>query len=806
MKRMLTRLLLILIVGCATSASLQAQVATWLTQGTSTGFNQVYDVTVDDWGNSYMYGQVEGKGQTVTFGSFSQIIIADAAAFIVKVDPNGVVKWVEIMETPWVYPWDIDYGGGAIWFTGQFFTSINLGQTTIPATGASGFLARIDTSGTSVLGISLPVANQLKGLAVDAAGNPTFVGEHVDSGLMGPGCNQLIGNGTFQKYSTFIGKYDMANSPAYCDWTWNIPSMQLPGGMTQYFNQPKDVATDAAGNVYVVGEFVGGMHWAGIVYFNAEDSSDTYVAKYSSTGIPEWLRVSSGTGHTICETIEVSPNGTVTIGGYSSSGTNFGALQIPNTGSQQSFLVQFDGATGTPLTSRYFGNGRNNISDIDSDSQSRLYVTGNFGNGSLDLGNGIVGTIAGSGVGGYVSSLDSTMTAEWIKVWGDNCCAGSGLGVELDPTESKLLFGGFYFGSMNMDGLSLVSTGQNEAFMGSISLIQPSDSIWPGDANDDLIANNVDLLQVGLAFGSVGPARANATTNWTAQFADLWGSSVSGIDNVHVDTDGNGTIDADDTLAITLNYGLMHNKGNKVDAVGPLLATRFLNDSLLAGDTATIILELGTSMDPANGVYGLAFSLNFDTTLVDASSAEVTYGQSWLGSLGTNMIKLDKVFETDGQIDFALARTNQQATSGYGEICRMTIIMVDDLTAKDIIVEPFTVELTDVTVIDELGGELGATTASDTIIVYQEGTDAIDPGLSSMLTLFPIPADERLSVNLEGARALSWQLMDLHGALVSEKRETRSDFDIDVSQLAAGTYFFLMNTDRGIAAKKILID
>lgn len=785
------------------TTSLQAQITTWLSQGTSIGYDQVYDVVVDDNGNSYLYGQAEGGGKTLTFGTVSQTINANQAGFIAKLNAAGTPVWLRVFETNFLWPYDIAYGNGQLAFTGQYSSSLNLGITTIQNTGISGFLARMDTSGQMNYTFSMNTAYSCDAIAVDDNGHIILAGHHQNNLTGLPGCSQLPGIGTFQKYSSFVTKIDLSQQLFPCIWSANINPIQVPG-KNSYFNRPDDVAVDSLGNVYVVGEFVGGFQFAGNTYTNPDDSSDTYILKYTSTGTEAWATVSSGIGHFFGSAIEDGPNQTVIVGGNFSTGGSIGNETFSYTTGSNSYLLQLDAITGNTLDSRYVGSNTVQIYDIDADLQGNLYVTGEFGQPTLNLGNGVSGTLPNNNQGGYVAAFDAQLTAGWVKVWGA-CCSAAGWGLELDPTENRLLVGGYYFGDMTLDGQQLISTGQNEAFVANIQLSQPSDSVWPGDANDDLIANNLDLLQVGLAFGSSGPARPNATTNWTAQFADLWGSSIAGIDMVHADTDGNGLVDAADTLAINLNYGLTHNKGTKIDAAGPLLAARFLNDSLLAGDTATIIIELGTGIDPAFGVYGLAFSLQFDTSLVDASTASVTYGQSWLGSLGTNMIKLDKIFESDGQIDFALARTDQQATSGYGEICRMTIIMVDDLTAKDIIVEPFTVALTDVTVIDELGGELGATTASDTVIIYQDGTDAIDPGLSDLLILFPIPADDRLSVRLEGARALSWQLMDLQGARITENRETRSDFDIDISSLAAGTYFFLMNTDRGIAAKKILI-
>lgn len=798
---MLTRLILgFLLAGIPILST--AQVTTWMTQGTSTGYDQSYDVEVDEAGNTYLYGQSEGNGKTLTFGSFSQLISASQAAFVVKIDPGGTVKWLNVFPTNWIFPWDIAYGSGNIYITGQYVTSIQLNQITLNATGNGAFIARMDTSGLITWANDLGGAYQGKALAVDQAGAAIVAGHHRNNLQPGPGCSQLPGTAGFQNWSTFVVKYQ-SNPQQGCDWAINFPPSLISTGSSSYFNRPADIAIDDSGFVYVVGEFVGNMALGnGTTLSNPNDSSDTYVIRVSPFGQTDWGVASMGTGHTISTAIAVAPNAIVTVAGSSSSGGSFGSVTLDPS---KNFLAQFQATSGTAITKKTFPSGFHNILDMDADSQSNLYITGEYYQPLFDLGNGVTGNLPNNSQGGFLGKLSSSMAGEWVKVWG-NCCSANGNGLSLNNTETRLLLGGYYFGNITLDGIQLTSTGQNEAFLANISLVQPSDSIWPGDANDDLIANNMDVLHLGLGFGSTGPMRPNASLMWQAQSADLWGSAANGIDLVHADTDGNGLINADDTLAISLNYGLTHNKNSGTSGTGPELSVRFLQDSLLAGDTATVLVELGTGMNPAFNIYGLAFSLTMDTTLVDLPSASFDYSQSWLGTLGTDMIKLNKILEADGQIDLGICRTVQSSNSGAGEICRFTIIMVDDLTAKDLITEIFTIDLANVLIIDELGDDLGATVSSDTMVVYQDDATSVRPELEKWASVFPNPAADRIRVEVRNIRPIAWQLMNIHGQQVDDGTFSSSAQTIPVHHLPAGNYFLRLETDQGVTMKRFFIN
>ncbi len=78
------------------------------------------------------------------------------------------------------------------------------------------------------------------------------------------------------------------------------------------------------------------------------------------------------------------------------------------------------------------------------------------------------------------------------------------------------------------------------------------DCVWAGDINYDGKVNNKDLLPLGYYMGLDGQTRPNASLEWYGQYATNWNNPYTGtpIDLKHADTDGNGVVTADDTLAI----------------------------------------------------------------------------------------------------------------------------------------------------------------------------------------------------------------------------------------------------------------
>ncbi|MEO0877198.1 MAG: cohesin domain-containing protein, partial [Bacteroidota bacterium] len=68
-------------------------------------------------------------------------------------------------------------------------------------------------------------------------------------------------------------------------------------------------------------------------------------------------------------------------------------------------------------------------------------------------------------------------------------------------------------------------------------MVTSDNLVWPGDTNEDGIANNLDVLPLGLGFESTGPSRINPSTSWLPQFAAPWPAATpeSSINFRHAD-------------------------------------------------------------------------------------------------------------------------------------------------------------------------------------------------------------------------------------------------------------------------------
>ena len=76
----------------------------------------------------------------------------------------------------------------------------------------------------------------------------------------------------------------------------------------------------------------------------------------------------------------------------------------------------------------------------------------------------------------------------------------------------------------------------------TILVMNGDDCVWPGDANDDALVNNADVLPLGLFFEDNGPVRPDLSVEWTAQYSIDWEypSLLEITDRKHADTNGDG--------------------------------------------------------------------------------------------------------------------------------------------------------------------------------------------------------------------------------------------------------------------------
>lgn len=575
-----------------------------------------------------------------------------------------------------------------------------------------------------------------------------------------------------------------------------------------YYNRVQDMAQDSNGNLYLVGDKIGDMFLPGVdSLFSHGDSGEVFILKTDPLGNPLWTLGSKTPSFSSSYGVGVSQDGkeVYAMGVAGGSLMSMGGILING---NKDFLLRIDGDAGT-ITSYRTWSEHLGVTDLEVSSTGDLFLTGsfNYGGGALNMGNGVImnwGASQGA-EGGFLLAFDSTMVAQHAQTWyGGNATFSSFM--EMNHTYDKVLVGGTYYLDMTIGPFSGTAVWSGQGYIAGLDITMPQDSVWPGDANNDLIADNNDLLAVGLAFGATGPARPNASIAWQAQAAFDWNDTIPGPVNMkYADTNGDGIVNQDDTLAINVNYGLMHNKGTTESATGVPVYTSFLQDSLMTGDTATILVNLGVDTAIAQQVYGLAFTLNYDTSLVDANSLQVTYGQSWLGQIGNDLIKLDKNFPANGEVDLALSRTNQMDLDGFGEICRINIIMVEDLTGKTVISEPFTVEITNVRIINAAGQEVEYNTSADTMILFTETVNSIASPFDREISVFPIPASTHLTVKSSGERMEEIALFDLNGKMIYQREISSQKHVVEVEGIPSGIYQMRITGTDHVTSRKILI-
>ncbi len=343
------------------------------------------------------------------------------------------------------------------------------------------------------------------------------------------------------------------------------------------------------------------------------------------------------------------------------------------------------------------------------------------------------------------------------------------------------------------------------------------DSVWPGDANYDGIANNLDLLPIGLAYGDTGVIRPNASLTWIGQYCPDWNNFQGGsafedsVNFKHIDCNGDGVVDANDTVAILLNYGLTHLRSGGTERSGyPPLIPHVLEDTVLNGDTLNVQFVLGDSTYPALNVYGLAFTLSYDHIVVDTTKTQVAFGNSWLGN-SSDEISISKDFGGSGQLECAVTRINHTGSSGSGVIGTASfVITTDNINGKNYSYHLSEFYINNVVMLDNAGNVLPVSAAHDSTWVGFLPTSIT--GLSPAdygITLFPNPANGQVTISSQ-TDMKQVKITDVLGSnvpfnLVRPLSDGARLKTFDVSLLSSGIYVVEISTVRGVAVQRLAI-
>ncbi len=325
----------------------------------------------------------------------------------------------------------------------------------------------------------------------------------------------------------------------------------------------------------------------------------------------------------------------------------------------------------------------------------------------------------------------------------------------------------------------------------------PADTVWPGDANSDLIVNAFDVLSIGLAYGETGATRIAATTNWVGQYCTDWSNYfISGINHKHADCNGDGIVDTTDLDAVTINNGLTHLKleepNHANDRSLPDLTVQLIEDTVGAGSLVHGTISLTDGGNNIADVYGVAIELSFNSAIIDYTSLNAA-GNGWLNN-NTGFITWKK--SGNGKINFVFVRENHLGITGQGLIADFDFLIPSGAFTS---LEDITI--TDARIITNTGAEVQVNWISD--VVFVSGFDNILNINDLQFSVFPNPANDQFTVS-SNQNISAIKITDIVGRIILKKEVNEKELIVDIEKYYPGQYIIEI-TVNGMSEQKSFI-
>jgi hypothetical protein len=344
-----------------------------------------------------------------------------------------------------------------------------------------------------------------------------------------------------------------------------------------------------------------------------------------------------------------------------------------------------------------------------------------------------------------------------------------------------------------------------------------NDCVWPGDANEDLTANNFDIFNVGLGYGYTDANRFITSNIWDGYPSVNWADTVAnGLNAKYADCDGDGIINDNDVVAIDLNYSKNHLRlgGSKSPNALPL------NINLPSGPFQNLShfncdISLGTSAIPGDSIYGVAFTFNFDPLVVDTNTIQFTAFNNWLFAHNGDNLEVQKNFKSAGKVEIGLVRKDRVGKSGFGSFGGMSIDIITGNIAgrtngylKNYILK---CSVDNIKIIDFRGKEIESVGGFDsTVIEYQaNGINELD--WNNKISVLPNPAKNQFNIVATNDVFIKQiRIVNVLGENINQLQfgnsTSQKQISIPLENYTNGVYLIGIETNKGTTVKRLVVE
>jgi hypothetical protein len=258
----------------------------------------------------------------------------------------------------------------------------------------------------------------------------------------------------------------------------------------------------------------------------------------------------------------------------------------------------------------------------------------------------------------------------------------------------------------------------------------------------------------------------------------------TGVNYKHSDTNGDGTIDLDDTTAIILNQGLNHPlKQSSIQSQGSIdLMLSTALDTVGPGTFLEITVDL--SGLPTDSIYGLYFQFAFDPAMIVPGNVTYDYSNSMFGTPQVDMIHYELEDPSIGLLDLAITSTDHINKVADGELVKIILQVSPGITVP----EQIDLNITPIQSYDAAADPLSLNSTGTTVHVDPFSTGVHEQTDAGSLWVSYLEAGSISIRSEEWVEFDDVKLVNLQGQVVFQENYMNTDQKIDLNRFSKGIY------------------